>query len=69
MHTESALDPERCAFKLDTGMRNNWINKQLQQVDHHEDCVSPPHQMGVDENMEEDAQPAPELGETEQDWR
>ena len=43
MHTESALDPERCALKTDVGMRNKWITKQIQRVDRHEDCVSPPH--------------------------
>ena len=58
MHTESTLDPELCAFKTDAGMRNKWVTKKIQQVDQHEDCVSPPHQMGVDEDMEENAQPA-----------
>jgi hypothetical protein len=69
MHTESALDPERCAFKPDAGMRNRWVTKQIQQVDQHEDCVSPPHQMGVDEVMEEDAQHASQQEQTKQDRR
>ena len=64
IHTESALDPERCAFKSDSGMRNKWITKQIQQVDQQEDCVSPPHQMGVDDDMEEDAQLAAYQGQT-----
>jgi hypothetical protein len=25
MHTESTLDPERCAYKSDAIMRNKWI--------------------------------------------
>jgi len=69
MHTESALDPERCAHKSDPGMRFKWIIKQIQQVDQHEDCVTPPHQMGVDEDMEEDAQPVTDQEHTEQDRR
>jgi len=56
------MDPERCAFKSDSGMRNKWIIKHIQQVDQHEDCVSPPHQMEVDEDMEDDAQHAAEQG-------
>ena len=65
MHTEAALDPERCAFKTDVNTRSKWLIKRIQQVDHHEDCISPPHVMGGDEAMEEDEQQAAEQGQTE----
>ena len=65
MHTESTLYPERCAFKMDAIMRSKWIIKKIQQVDQHEDYISPPHQMGGDEAMEEDAQHPIEQGQTE----
>ena len=55
IHMESAVDPERWAFKTDATMRSKWIINQIQQVDQHEDCVNPPHHMGGDEAMEEDA--------------
>ncbi len=64
MHTEAALDPERCSYKSDAGTRSKWITKQIQQVDQYEDCVSPPHTTGVDEDMEEDAQHVTEHGQT-----
>ena len=62
MHSESSLDPERFAYKSDPGMRNKWIIKHIQQVDHHEDCVSPPRQTGIYEDMEEDIQSAAKKG-------
>jgi len=64
MHTESSLDPGRCTFKTDANMRSKWITKQIQQVDQHEDCNSPPPQMGGDKDMEEDAHHAVEQGQT-----
>ena len=41
MHAEATLDPERCAFKTYANTRSKWLIKQIQQVDHHEDCISP----------------------------
>jgi hypothetical protein len=55
MHSEAALNPERCALKTDATTRSKWLIKQIQQVAQHEDCVSPSTQMGGDEAMEEDA--------------
>ena len=55
MHTEATLEPERCSYKSDAGTRGKWITKQIQQVHQHEDCISPPHTTGVDEDMEEEA--------------
>ena len=69
MHTESTLDPERCSFKSDAGTRSKWITKQIQQVDEHEDCVSPPLPTVVDEDMEEDAQHETEQEHAKQDGR
>ncbi len=60
MHTEVAPDPERFAFKTNVNTRSKWLIKQIQQVDQHEDCISPPHAMGGDEAMEENAQQATE---------
>ena len=69
MHTEPTLDPERCAFKSDAGMRNKWIIKQIQQVVQHGDCASPPHQTEINEDMEEDVHPVAEHGQVQQDMR
>ena len=54
MHTGAVIDPERGAFKTDAETRSNWTMKHIQQVDQHEDCLSPPYQTWGDEAMEED---------------
>jgi hypothetical protein len=65
MHSEATLDPERCAFNTNVTTRGKWLIKQIQHLDQHEDCISPPHVMGGDEAMEEDAYQATEQGQNE----
>jgi hypothetical protein len=57
MYSDASLDPEKCTFKMDHKVRNQWVSAHARQIRQFEDASSPLNH-AYDEEMETEAERA-----------